>query len=72
MKGFLQVYAMCLFALGLLAVLCMASPLGMPLLMLWQRPALFWTLAAVLPAVFAWAWTARRRKGPGSEDGFAL
>ena len=52
MKGFLQTYAMCLFALGLLAVLCMASPLGMPLPVLWQRPVLFWTLAAVPPPVF--------------------
>ena len=55
MKRGWQGCAMCLFAPGL------------PVL--WQRPVLFWTLAAVLPAVFAWAWTARRRKGPGSEGG---
>ncbi len=33
MKRFWKTYAVCVFLLGLLAVLCMGSPVGMPLLL---------------------------------------
>lgn len=63
MKRFLKTYATCLLLLGLSAVLCMGSPVGMPLLLVFQGHAfLSWALAALLPAVLASAWMAWRRR----------
>ena len=72
MRQFLKSYFVCLFLLGLLLVLCMGCPLGMVLLVLLRDHAfLFWTLAAGLPAVIAWAsgaWRRRRGAEPRREE----
>jgi hypothetical protein len=64
MKRFLKTYAVCLLLLGLSAVLCMGSPVGMPLLLVFDgHPFLPWALAAFLPVIPAAArmvWRERR------------
>ena len=65
MKRFLKSYAACLFLTGLALVLCMGCPAGMVLLVLLEKaPFLFWTLAALLPVVLAWAWTVWKERPP--------
>lgn len=68
MKRFLKAYAACLLLLGVSAVLCMGSPVGMPLLLVFQgHPFLPWALAALLPAVLVSAWMAWRGRRGASE-----
>lgn len=63
MKRFLKCYAACLFWLGLFLVLCMGSPIGMPLLFIFGgHPLLSWLLAAFLLAIPVSAWKARRAR----------
>ncbi len=68
MKRFLKAYTMCLSLLAVSAVLCMGSPVGMPLLLVFQgHPFLSWALAALLPAVLVSAWMAWRKRPSASE-----
>lgn len=63
MKRFLKACAACLFLEGLLLVLCMGTPAAMVLLVALDRqPLLFWLAAALLPAIPALAWTARKSR----------
>ena len=63
MKRFLKAYTVCLLLLGLSAVLCMGSPAGMPLLLVFDgHPFLPWVLAALLPVIPAAAWMVWRKR----------
>ncbi len=65
MKRFWKTYAVCVFLLGLLAVLCMGSPVGMPLLLVFDgQPFLPWALAALLPAIPSAAWMVWQERRP--------
>ena len=63
MKRFLKAYAACLLLLGVSAVLCMGSPVGMPLLLVFQgHPFPSWVLAVLLPVIPAAAWVVWRER----------
>ncbi len=64
MKRFWKAYAVCVFLLGLLAVLCMGCPFGMVLLVLFRdHPSHTWMLAVLLPAILCLAWAAKSKMG---------
>ena len=65
MKRFLKAYAVCLFLLGVSAVLCMGSPAGMPQLLVFDGQLFLpWALAALLPAIPSAAWMVWQERRP--------
>ena len=65
MKRFLKAYAVCLFLLGVSAVLSMGSPAGMPLLLVFDGQLFLpWALAALLPAIPSAAWMVWQERRP--------